>query len=127
MALRTPHSTGQELRTNARQWFTMTACLVLGSLWLTACSDAPQEVSPSVLVAEHERLDGQVVVTYGQVNMFEDPYHYWLEDDDLHRIALEPASEVTDLVGREVQVRGRFSSSLEQGRKIAIESVTVLD
>ena len=94
-------------------------------LTLAACgSDA--EVSLQVLADYQDGYDGRTVVTEGTVRTFDDPRHYWIEDDDLNRVAISPDDAVADKVGEQVRVRGLFSASPDAGRSIAVEEVSPL-
>lgn len=64
-----------------------------------------------------------MVRTRGVVRTFEGPRHYWVEDDRLNRVALEPDELVAPLVGQEVRVVGRFDFDDRKGRIIEIEEI----
>lgn len=95
---------------------------------LAACaetvSNEPITVDLPHLVAEHEAYDGRVVNVSGRVASFDDPRHYWLEDDEFNRVALLPDESVSDKVGEQVHVIGSFSTSPDQGRQIEVTGVT---
>lgn len=97
-------------------------CLLL----LTACSGAT-EVSLANLVNQQNSLDGRAVRTQGVVRTFDEPRHYWIEDEQLNRVSVEPDAAVRDLVGERVEVSGRFTVSREEGRKIHAQQVNRLD
>ncbi|RUO25311.1 hypothetical protein CWE09_00820 [Aliidiomarina minuta] len=94
-------------------------------LLLAACSGAT-EVSLANLVNQEYSLDGRTVLTKGVVRTFEEPRHYWIEDEQLNRVSIEPDAAVRDLVGERVEVSGRFTVSREQGRVIQAQRVTLL-
>ncbi|TVP87965.1 MAG: hypothetical protein EA348_11895 [Pseudomonadaceae bacterium] len=95
---------------------------------LVACtetdSNEPITVDLPHLVAEHEAYDGRVVNVSGRVASFDEPRHYWLEDDEFHRVALLPDDSVSDKVGEQVHIIGTFSTSPDQGRRIEVTGVT---
>lgn len=107
--------------------------LVKCSLLLTfvglaaACSESPNAVSLQLLAAEQQTIDGQYVMTDGVVRRFDDPRHYWIEDDMLNRVAIHPRGAVSDKVGEHVQVTGRFYADRERGRRIEVDEVTVVE
>lgn len=91
-----------------------------------APSAAPQPVTLAELVADAERFDAGRVVVEGTVRRHADPPHAWLEDDEVHRVELDPYDAVADLVGSTVRVTGVFRAPGEQGRAIEVEDVEVL-
>lgn len=93
---------------------------------LAGCGDTPRQINLQLLAAEQSTLDGQLVVTEGLVQSFADPLHYWLEDDALNRVALEPDALVADYVGERVSVEGRFHADRERGRRIEVHTVRPL-
>lgn len=103
---------------------------LLLTLVVTACGgtdSATTELPLADLVRFQDRYDGDMVATTGMVNMFADPEHYWIEDDQVNRIRIEPHEAVSDLVGERVRVLGRFEYGSEQGRVIHARSVEVVD
>lgn len=89
-----------------------------------ACTEQPLAISLQLLVAEQHTVDGRRVVTEGVVHVFADPLHYWIEDDNLNRVGLQPAELVADLVGEQVQVSGRFHVDPERGRWVDVVEVS---
>lgn len=96
-------------------------------LWLTSCSDAVLEVPIAKLVAEPERFHGHVLVVEGIVQRFDDPLHHWLEDAQQNRVGIIPEALLHDVVGQTVRVRGRFTASKEQGRRIQLHQLTRIE
>lgn len=92
---------------------------------LTACGGSSGEVTLEELVNHHGAFEGEVVVTRGTVQTVEEPRHYWLEDDEVNRVGLQPDERVSRLVGEDVIVRGRFSYSRDEGRWIRVDEVTI--
>ena len=96
---------------------------------LAACGgdDAPREVTLSVLASDPVGHDGAVVATQGEVRHFDDPLHYWIEDDDLNRVEIFPHEEIAEYLGERVRVVGEFQYAPAEGRQLTLESVEVLD
>ncbi|GGX80791.1 hypothetical protein GCM10007160_04990 [Litchfieldella qijiaojingensis] len=97
-------------------------------LVLMACS-SDDRVSPvplPVLASQPAAYDGDRVSTQGVVRHFEDPLHYWIEDEDLHRVEIFPHDVIAPHLGREVRVVGRFRFSTTEGRRLELESVEAL-
>ena len=68
------------------------AALLAALIGLAGCdySDAPQAAPLRMLAEQPADYDGELVTTAGTVRHFQDPLHYWIEDDDLNRVALKP-------------------------------------
>ena len=96
-------------------------------LLLSSCSDAVLEVPIAKLVAEPERFHGHVLVVEGTVQRFDDPLHHWVEDAQQNRVGIIPEALLHDLVGQPVRVRGRFTASTEQGRRIQVHQLTRIE
>ncbi len=98
--------------------------MVLGMAgMLAACGG--ERVSPVTLeqlAASAPAFNGELVETEGVVNRFDDPEHYWLEDDAINRVAVKPGSAVRDHLGENLRVVGRFSYHPEEGRRIEIDA-----
>lgn len=105
------------------QW----AVLLLFSAFLAACGGSDSQLSLATLADYQQGYDGRDVVTEGVVRTFDDPRHYWIEDEDLNRVAIEPDSSVADRVGERVRVQGRFTASADAGRLIQAEAVSPLE
>lgn len=95
-------------------------------LALSACggNDEAKPVPLPVLAENPAAYDGERVVTQGVVRRFDAPLHYWIEDQDLHRVELFPHEVIAPHLGRDVRVVGRFSFSPDEGRQLVLESVT---
>ena len=96
---------------------------------VVACSgeDAdPVALRLADLVRFADGYDGKRIATTGVVRSHPDPEHYWIEDGELNRVEVRPASAVSALFGKSVRVVGRFRYSLEQGRSIEAESVEAI-
>lgn len=103
--------------------FLLIACLLV----LAGCGREaePTRLELADLARFTEQYDGEKVSTTGHVRSHPDPEHYWLEDDELNRVAVHPDSAVKKLVGERVRVLGVFRYSREKGRSIEAEAVEV--
>ncbi|MBB3190990.1 hypothetical protein [Halomonas cerina] len=112
-------------RARAGQWW----CLGVVTLLLLGCSggDNLSEVPLPVLANHPEAHDGNRVATQGVVRHFEAPLHYWIEDEDLHRVEIFPHEAIAPYLGEAVRVEGRFRFSRDTGRRLTLERVTPLD
>ena len=93
---------------------------------LVACSETTTDIPLATLVAQHAEYDGQTLSTTGIVRTFDEPLHYWIEDDDLNRVAIEPDEAVSGYVGKRVRVTGDYRADRETGRVLEAAEVTVL-
>ncbi|MCL7931307.1 hypothetical protein [Halomonas llamarensis] len=94
---------------------------------LAGCSDpAPREVTLAVLATNGSAHDGNRVATQGRVRSFDDPLHYWIEDEDLNRVEVAPHALVAPHLGERVRVVGGFTYSPETGRKLELKGVEPL-
>ncbi|RCV87371.1 glucose-inhibited division protein B [Billgrantia montanilacus] len=100
------------------------ACL----LFLAACSgeDSVAEVTLAVLASNPASHDGATVATEGVVRHFEEPLHYWIEDQDLNRVEIFPHEEIAPHLGERVRVVGHFEYSAMEGRRLTLEHVEPL-
>lgn len=97
-------------------------------LLLAGCDyrDAPQGAPLRALAAEPESYQGSLVATSGVVRGFDDPEHYWIEDEALNRVALAPMETARDHLGQRVQVVGTFHYDPGRGRWLEIRAVSPL-
>jgi len=100
---------------------------VLMLLLLGACSDTTTDVPLAALVEQQAEYNGQTLSTTGTVRTFDEPRHYWIEDDDLNRVAIEPDEAVSDFLGKRVRVTGDYRADREAGRILEATQVTILD
>lgn len=103
--------------------------LVVFLLVLAGCGGepTPTRLELADLARFTEQYNGERVSTTGHVRSHPDPEHYWLEDEDLNRVAVHPDRAVKALVGARVRVVGRFRYSQEQGRAIEADEVEALE
>jgi hypothetical protein len=86
-----------------------------------------QRLSLSLLLMQQEIYQGQRVHSSGVVRGFADPEHYWIEDNQLRRVAIEPSSQALPWLGQVVEVFGRFQFYPEQGRLIELDTIRPLN
>lgn len=103
------------------------AALCLGVIGCGGGDDGPVDVSLAELVEDQRAYDGRTVTTSGVVRSFDDPVHYWIEDPDVHRVELVPAELIEQHVGTEVEVTGRYTFRDDEGRRIEIDELEVLE
>lgn len=107
------------------------SCLLLlaTALLLAACGQeqAPTPLPLMNLHAQAALFDGRLVVTSGVVRRHDEPEHYWIEDAELRRVALEPMEQALPHLGKQVRVTGTFRHSTESGRRILIQQIEPLD
>ncbi|MDZ7853240.1 MAG: hypothetical protein U5L98_11500 [Halomonas sp.] len=98
---------------------------LLVALLLVGCGgEAPvSEVPLPVLVNNPEAHDDSRVATRGVVRHFEDPLHYWIEDEDLNRVEIFPHERIAPHLGEAVRVEGHFRFSTTEGRRLTLENV----
>ena len=92
-------------------------CAVL----LTACGANSGGVTLETLVEMQNEYNGERVATRGVLRTYDHPRHYWIEDDKMNRVALQPEDKLPPLVGRTLRVVGKYSYSPSTGRIITIE------
>ncbi|SDL69211.1 hypothetical protein SAMN05192555_106106 [Franzmannia pantelleriensis] len=116
---------------SSRMWLRLVASLMLivaMTINLSGCGGGDdREVPLYVLAGEGSAYDGQRVVTQGVVRRFDDPLHYWIEDQDLNRVELFPHDAVVEQLGQRVQVSGTFRLSERGGRRLTVSSLVVLE
>lgn len=94
---------------------------------LGACSETTSDIPLAILVAQQGEYSGQTLTTSGIVRTFAEPRHYWIEDGNLNRVAIEPNEAVSGLVGERVRVTGLYQANYETGRVLRAAEVTVLE
>lgn len=92
-------------------------------LGLGACSDAARTVSLAELRETPERYAGSTVAVSGTLRSFDDPEHFWVENDALDRVGLEGGENLRALVGWTVEVRGTFRYDRSAGRRIEVTAI----
>jgi len=101
------------------------AVVVLAGSLLTGCSDEASfaQVPLPVLASNPEAHDDSDVATRGVVRHFEDPLHYWIEDEDLNRVEIFPHEQIAPHLGETVRVEGHFRFSTREGRRLTLANV----
>ena len=105
------------------------SAVLVAVLALAGCGSEPAtaDLTLEELTLRQTRYDEQMVRTEGVVRTADSPRHYWIEDPDLNRVELLPHEEVEDLLGATVRVEGLFTFQDDEGRRIQIEELTVLN
>ncbi len=97
-------------------------------LLITGCvGGGVADVTLAQLAADQDFHAGRSVRTQGLVQAFGDPPHVWIEDGVPNRVEIIPAEAVADLVGQQVRVEGRFTYAEDEGRRITVDTVEVVD
>lgn len=96
------------------RWLFPIALLLL----LTACSQQEEQVSLVFLTTHASSYDGRQVQVRGVVRGLAEPEHYWLEDQQLNRVGLHPASVARAYLDQPVIVTGRFTADRSKGRHL---------
>lgn len=96
---------------------------------LSACGgeETASEVPLMVLASQPASHDGQLITTQGVVRHLEEPSHYWIEDEQLRRVAVEPDDLIAPHLGETVKVTGRFHYAPEEGRSLRLQQVEPLE
>lgn len=80
-------------------------------------------LSLSLLVMQAEQQHGRLLATTGVVRGFNEPEHYWIEDAQLNRVALQPLEKARPWLGEHVRVSGRFLYHQQQGRRLELLTI----
>jgi len=101
---------------------------LLGAVWLVGCTPNDTAIAVSLANLAHTpaTYEGRLVATEGVVHGLEDPRHYWIEDEDLNRVALLPEDQAADHVGEMVRVVGRFHREERGGRQLLISEIVAI-
>lgn len=105
--------------------------VVAAALAITGCgggsgSGDVVEVPLADLVEDHEAFDGETVATTGVVRTYDEPRHYWIEDEVPNRVELVPEDAVAPHLGDQVRITGRFTFRGDEGRRITVDDLEVL-
>lgn len=104
------------------------AALLVALLVMGCGGEAPiSEVPLAVLANNPAAHDDSQVATQGVVRHFEDPRHYWIEDQDLNRVELFPHDRVAPHLGEVVRVEGHFRFSTSEGRRLTLQRIERLE
>lgn len=113
-----PHM-GQNVALNLTAPLLVALGLVLGGG--SAPTYAGAERTLSQLFAQQEAYDDRLVVTEGVLRMHTPPRHYWVEDDDNHRVEIRSDGDLNPFLGERVRVAGRFHYGREAGRSLELD------
>lgn len=97
-----------------------------GVVGCTGSPSEPRVVTLAELVADQDAYDDSTVIVEGTVRTYDQPRHFWIEDEDQHRVELFPHELVEDLVGHRLRVTGHFTFVDDRGRGIDVEELDVL-
>ena len=101
------------------------AAVLFAALALTGCDniEKSKEVSLAMLTENAAHFDNNQVITRGIVRRFEEPLHYWIEDEDLNRVELFPQEQAALHLGEAVSVQGYFRFSATEGRRLTLTRI----
>lgn len=95
---------------------------------LSGCGETkPVETSLAALAESQVHFNGRLVRVSGTLRTFDEPRHYWIENEDLDRVALEGRDDLAARVGQDVEVVGTFKYSRNTGRKIEVRQLTQVE
>ncbi|WP_372740778.1 hypothetical protein [Neptunomonas sp.] len=99
--------------------------VLLTALVLVGCEhvDKPKQASLAMLTENAAGYDKTQVTTRGIVRRFEAPLHYWIEDEDLHRVEVFPHDRVALFLDETVLVEGHFRFSYSEGRRLTLTKI----
>lgn len=112
--------------TGARVAFLIAAASIVLLVGLLAgCGDQRRAngVTLAVLTTSPTDYDDSRVITSGVVRCFEEPLHYWIEDDDLNRVEIFPHEKIAPYLGEVVLVEGHFRFSTAEGRRLTLTDI----
>lgn len=99
--------------------------MLVAGLVLVGCGGdrKANEVPLAMLTKSSADYDDSQVITRGVVRRFEEPLHYWIEDDDLNRVAIFPQESIAPYLGEAVLVEGYFRFSATEGRRLTLTGI----
>ncbi|WP_301583843.1 hypothetical protein [Halomonas alkaliantarctica] len=101
----------------------MAVTLLLVTL-ITGCRGQLTVTVPLTILANNPTaFDDNQIVTHGVVRHFNDPLHYWIEDEHLNRVEVFPHQQIAPFLGDVVEVEGRFQFSSHEGRRLTLARV----
>ena len=101
--------------------------LLIATLVSGCRGQEPVEVPLTILVNNPAAFDDKHIITQGVVRHFDDPLHYWIEDEDLNRVEIFPHEQIAPHLGDAVTVESQFHFSLDEGRRLILTRVEVDD
>ncbi|RUR30407.1 glucose-inhibited division protein B [Vreelandella andesensis] len=105
----------------------LTAAMLMTVTLISGCRGQLTVTVPlPLLVNNPASFDDKNVVTQGVVRHFNDPLHYWIEDEHLNRVEIFPHQEIAPYLGESVEVEGQFHFSPNKGRRLILARVDQL-
>lgn len=104
----------------------MAAILLIITLMSGCRGQQTATVPLPILVKNPAAFDGRQIITHGVVRYFQDPLHYWIEDEYLNRVEIFPHQKIAPYLGKTVEVEGPFYFSLHEGRRLTLTRVDQL-
>ncbi|WFE70017.1 hypothetical protein P8S55_09450 [Halomonas sp. M1] len=101
--------------------------LLIAALVSGCRGQEPVEAPLTILVNNPAAFDDKHIVTQGVVRHFDDPLHYWIEDEALNRVEIFPHQKIAPYLGEAVEVEGQFHFSPKEGRRLILTRVDVDD
>ena len=101
----------------------MAAALMVLALVSGCRGQQSVEVPLTILANNPAAFDDKQIVTQGVVRYFNDPLHYWIEDEDLNRVEIFPHQQIAPFLGDAVEVEGHFRFSSSEGRRLTLVRV----
>lgn len=100
------------------------AVMLLIVILITGCRGQLTVTVPLPILGNNPAAyDGRQVVTHGVVRHFDDPLHYWIEDQHLNRVEIFPHQQIAPFLGEAVEVEGQFQFSPHEGRRLTLARV----
>ena len=103
--------------------------LLMVMLLGVGCDDAePVATNLAALSAFQQDFNGRHVIVSGTLRTFDNPRHYWIENEALNRVALDVANlegnlDLASLTGLELVVQGTFRYDPAAGRRVEVLEV----
>lgn len=101
----------------------LSVVLLVGLLVGCGAQDSAHQVPLAMLVSSSADYDDRQVITRGLVRRFEDPLHYWIEDDAFNRVEIFPQESIAPYLGEAVLVEGLFRFSTTKGRRLTLVDI----
>lgn len=102
------------------------AALLMATLISGCRGQEPVEVPLTILANNPAAFNDKQIVTQGVVRHFNDPLHYWIEDEALNRVEIFPHEQIAPYLGDAVTVEGQFYFSPHEGRRLNLTRVEQL-
>ncbi|MGQ7289732.1 hypothetical protein ACUN7Z_19505 [Vreelandella venusta] len=110
-----------------QQRISLTATMLAMVTLISGCRGQLTVTVPlPMLVNNPAAFDNRQIVTQGVVRHFNDPIHYWIEDEELNRVEILPHQEIAPYLDEGVEVEGQFHFSPHEGRWLILTRVDQL-